>query len=643
MKIKIAVAFAAVLFLVLAGTTVSSALWSASNKVSTTVKVATLADSCVNVTSMLNASFEKPVITSTLQTIKNPGVEGWRTTDPEGIEVWRGYAGIPAGVGSQFVELNASQAGTLSQQLTTTPGQTLQWSLLHRAREGKDTMNLWIGAPGAGVLQRVITDDTTAWVRYSGTYVVPVSQTITELSFETGTTGSGNPSIGNFLDDVSFGSGPCLEATSTVANITSPSGDVNPGHMLEYTTTVENIGSALASNTALRWVLPANLSYVAGSVKVAGVTQTGAAGLNKADYATGTRVLSARLGSGATDTAGGIVAQQTSTTFSYRATVNAGVAAAAVIDYAPVVGYTNALAVTWPLSVAADNAPVTVRVANADLAVAARVDTATTQVGTASSRVWSFAITNNGPATATGVMARVTMPTFLTGTGNGFGTTGVACALVVAGEYDCTVTGANQASGTLTSGQSRTITLTRTIPSSLPYGSTITVASTVRSSVADPVLTNNTAGANVSQTLSSTAVHKVANPATNDCVDAYNGQTNEYTPLTVFTCGRNPVSQQGWTISTNTDASVRFKSTQVNLWWEPRGTAAGSEITLQQSETTNIQRWDLVSQGDGTVLIKNKSTGTCVDRINNWTGSYVKIATCDPASVSQRFAITVWP
>ena len=74
-------------------------------------------------------------------------VPPWQTTDGAGeIEIWgTGFHGVPAGEGNAFAELNANTAGTLYQDVISTPGATMSWTLLHRAREGDDTMQVLIG------------------------------------------------------------------------------------------------------------------------------------------------------------------------------------------------------------------------------------------------------------------------------------------------------------------------------------------------------------------------------------------------------------------------------------------------------------------------------------------------------------------
>jgi uncharacterized repeat protein (TIGR01451 family) len=364
-KRRLTIAAAAALFFVLAGTGVASALWSTPASVSSTVKVANLADDCsTTAVSMLNASFEDPAQASGVSNVSgNGGLTGWRAkknsdNSVTNIEVWTSgtqYDNRPpviAPVGNQFVELNANEAGTLYQDVDTlTDGQMLQWSFLHRGRMGEDTMQLLIGAPGALVLQgqfktgNDVTNGNNGWVRYSGTYVVPANQDKTQLAFKALTTASGDTTIGNFLDDVSFGSSPCVKASSVVSNA-SPY--VN--QTIRYTTTVASSGGTPSSSTALTWDIPSGLTYVANSLKVNNAVVASAT-------VTGTRI-SAGLGVGASSTAGGSLARGVTATVVFDVVVNA--AAPTKFVYTPTVTYTNGLAASWTRSVVAADVPVTV-------------------------------------------------------------------------------------------------------------------------------------------------------------------------------------------------------------------------------------------------------------------------------------------
>ncbi len=165
--------------------------------------------------SLINGSFEEPVLTGSAGWQLFPdasqqqanSVPGWLTTATDHkIEIWKsGFNGVPSDEGQQHAELNANQVSTLYQDVPTTPSMKLYWRLAHRGRAGQDTMALDIGAPGATVEQRRMTDGNTAWGHYEGTYTVPADQTTTRFAFRSISAAGGNQGIGNFLDSIFFG------------------------------------------------------------------------------------------------------------------------------------------------------------------------------------------------------------------------------------------------------------------------------------------------------------------------------------------------------------------------------------------------------------------------------------------------------
>jgi hypothetical protein len=164
----------------------------------------------------MNGGFETPVVAADTYTLfPAASVPPWQTTDGLGqIEIWgTGFLGVPAAAGNAFAELNANTAGTLYQDVISTPGSTMSWSLLHRAREGDDTMQVLIGdanvadvsgATGWDYISPDLTDGTAAWGAHGADYVVPAGQTCTRLAFRAVSTGCGGPAVGNFLDEVGF-------------------------------------------------------------------------------------------------------------------------------------------------------------------------------------------------------------------------------------------------------------------------------------------------------------------------------------------------------------------------------------------------------------------------------------------------------
>ncbi|MEO5874442.1 MAG: hypothetical protein ABIS86_05570 [Streptosporangiaceae bacterium] len=178
-----------------------------------------------------------------------PGIPGWTSTATDGlVELWgprnaRSNAGVEvvAAEGSQFAELNATQAATLYQDLPTTPGSTITWALAHRARAGgrapgMDTMQIRFGAPGGRLSGRTdLTDGSASWGRHNGSYVVPAGQTTTRVALVP-TASSGGPSAGNFVDAVEvLNSGcttPCEASALINGGFEQPGRLVHPGHQL---------------------------------------------------------------------------------------------------------------------------------------------------------------------------------------------------------------------------------------------------------------------------------------------------------------------------------------------------------------------------------------------------------------------------
>ena len=174
------------------------------------------ADCTSGATSLGNGSFESPGVPPDSYDIFDASlVTPWNTTDgSNGIEIWGdGFGGVPAFEGANFAELNANTYGTLYQDVVTTPGATMTWTLHHRGRDGFDTMKVLIGDAltadvysddGWDYVSADITDPWWAWGAASDTYVVPAGQTCTRFAFRAVSSGVGIESYGNFLDDIGF-------------------------------------------------------------------------------------------------------------------------------------------------------------------------------------------------------------------------------------------------------------------------------------------------------------------------------------------------------------------------------------------------------------------------------------------------------
>lgn len=165
---------------------------------------------------LLDGGFETPVIAAGGNSSLDASlVPPWLTTDSANqIEIWgSGFLGVPSAQGAQFVEINANSAGTLYQDVVTTAGEKMTWSLEHRGRSGTDTMKVLIGDAttadvnsdtGWNFFSPDLPDPNTAWGAHTGSYVVPAGQICTRFGFRAVSSAGGDQSFGNFLDAVSF-------------------------------------------------------------------------------------------------------------------------------------------------------------------------------------------------------------------------------------------------------------------------------------------------------------------------------------------------------------------------------------------------------------------------------------------------------
>lgn len=152
---------------------------------------------------ILNGGFENPVSPTPFKMFNQSVIEGWRTTATDSIiEFWRsGFEGVPAAEGNQFAELNANQPSALYQIICVQPGTIISWSVKHRGRYGTDVARVRFGASlETAPTLLTMTDGTSAWGSYGGTYTVPVGQEQTYFILEA-VSSAGFITTGNFIDD----------------------------------------------------------------------------------------------------------------------------------------------------------------------------------------------------------------------------------------------------------------------------------------------------------------------------------------------------------------------------------------------------------------------------------------------------------
>jgi len=291
-----------------------------------------------------NGSFELPVIGSIpgvnnnamggYNGIGNPSwgaywqedVPGWNTrpTYPDSLGVYGEYANsievqLPNGGvgyatscpdGNQYAELNSYVEGTLYQNCTTVPGTKVYYEFWHTAKRvgvsnGPDVMNFYLRAADetTGGLQRVCSDSYPTWGHYTGSYMVPIGQTLTEFSFESVSTTHNDKTLGNYLDGIRLFTSSYIELTkSNDAPLVAGVQTADAGSTVTYTIEVQNTGESDADNVVIRDILPAGASLVAGSVKIDGTATS------NYTYNAVTRMLKLHVGAGATSSQGGMVA-----------------------------------------------------------------------------------------------------------------------------------------------------------------------------------------------------------------------------------------------------------------------------------------------------------------------------------------------
>ncbi|MEZ0112070.1 putative repeat protein (TIGR01451 family) [Catenulispora sp. EB89] len=383
------------------------------NRSTTATSVTAPKDACGYVpVNLVNGSFEQPVTSAGVTMVDDSTVPGWNTTASDHkIEIWRsGTNGVPSADGNQFVELNANEVSTLYQDIPTVPGTPMNWALSHRGRLGTDVMRLEIGPPGGSLIAQTpngqnstsISDGNTAWGHYTGSYTVPSGQTVTRFAFVSVSSTGGNNSIGNFLDNIVFGSPGCLKPTKTVADVQGNS-PARRGDTLAYTISANNPGNTQTTGSYINDVIPANTAFVPGSIKLISPTGVATAVSDANGFVGG--AIKVAVGTGGPPTAGGVVQPGETWKVSFQVTVNAAAPAGTTIA--------NSATATWiPVpgtpAKTSDPAVATIKVEQADLA--ARKQASTTPVSPGQTFTYQITLTNNGPDQARNVKASDPLP-----------------------------------------------------------------------------------------------------------------------------------------------------------------------------------------------------------------------------------------
>ena len=180
-----------------------------------------------------NSDFESStsIPMGSLGFINQNNFQCWRTTATDGmIEVWtNGTESTNAYSGIQFIELNANQVSTLYQDISIIPGSSVNVSFAHRGRfSGIDVLRVEVGPIGGPYVSLGnFSAGPSAWVFNSVNYTFPNNGVSNyTIRFVSVSSGSGNLTVGNFIDAVSITGLGCsslpITGTVTINPLTTP-------------------------------------------------------------------------------------------------------------------------------------------------------------------------------------------------------------------------------------------------------------------------------------------------------------------------------------------------------------------------------------------------------------------------------------
>jgi len=159
-------------------------------------------DAVAQARTVLNRSFETPVLTQDWLGFPDTSVPGWMSPDGV-IEIWRsGFNGVSSISGNQFAEANANSPSGFWQDVCLVSGELVPWRFYHRGRSAVDSMQVTLD----GVEIARVGTSPAAWVEYSGTFVAPATG-VARVQFTPLNPGS----LGNFVDDLIFELTPHVE------------------------------------------------------------------------------------------------------------------------------------------------------------------------------------------------------------------------------------------------------------------------------------------------------------------------------------------------------------------------------------------------------------------------------------------------
>ena len=291
--------------------------------------------------------------------------------------------------------------------------------------------NSWISSYGVGTSGRVPSNGNALGfdaklVSANGVLANGATSAVVRVK----TSGEGyQPIVATFATELYA---PNLQVTKTVRDVNG--GEVRLGNELEYTLAIKNTGGdgAVASEL-LEKSMPSGTELVPGSVTYDGSSVSDSSDPDRGEAAGGTGPLAVRLGSGATETTGGLIAPGETHTIKFRVKVTSMPPGGGLISNVASIDYA---AQTLGTPVSANSPRADIRVDMPDLAITKTISSSHFANGLAAS--YRIAVKNIGTASSEG-LTEVTdsLPTAFQ-TSPAVAGTGWTCDPIVAGLVHCT-------------------------------------------------------------------------------------------------------------------------------------------------------------------------------------------------------------
>lgn len=398
------------------------------------------------------------------------------------------------------------------------------------------------------------------------------------------------------------------EINKTVVDLNG--GDAVPGDVLEYSIVFENTGNDFADNSVVTDPIPADTTFVPGSIRIDGVAQSDGPGDDQGEF-DGSGVV-ARVGSGADATSGGTIAPGDLTEITFQVRIEDAASGTTIPNTASLDYRARTIGEDFTRDTNEVNTPVPPR-ARLSVTKSGSPD----PVAAGEQVTWTIEVSNAGPNTATGVTLDDTLAdnTFVS-------VTGASCPGASVGD---TVLSCSLAD--IPSGSSATVTIVGAVDPGQSPGSTVSDAATVDANEDDDDLTDNAAAANVAVVASADLEIVKADVA--DPVTA--GGTVDYT-LTVTNNGPSDASDV--LISDQTDG--QFTITAVSL----AGGVAGTCSVATQSCTLDDP---LAPGASATMEVTATVAGSAGATIDNRGDVSSSTADPDPANNTDDEETTVTP